>query len=95
MEQKIKHRENETNGVFYMPSDKGVLAELSYFKKGQNIIVIDHTETKKGHEGQGLASKLLEKAVRFAQENQLKIDPLCPFAEVKFEQNEEYQKLRA
>jgi len=95
MNQSIKHKENQTNGMFYLEGENGLLSELTYIKKDNNILVIDHTETKKGEEGKGLASKLLEHTVNYARENNFKIDPLCPFAEVKFDENEEYQKLKA
>ncbi|PZW39561.1 hypothetical protein LX95_01918 [Mesonia algae] len=95
MSQSIKHKENQTNGMFYLEDDNGILSELTYIKKDNNILVIDHTETKKGEEGKGLASKLLDHTVNYAKENNFKIDPLCPFAEVKFDENEEYQKLKA
>ena len=95
MSQSIKHKENQTNGMFYSEDNNGILSELTYIKKDNNILVIDHTETKKGEEGKGLASKLLDHTVNYAKENNFKIDPLCPFAEVKFDENEEYQKLKA
>jgi len=95
MSQSIKHKENQTNGMFYLEDDNGILSELTYIKKDNNILVIDHTETKKGEEGKGLASKLLDHTVNYAKENNFKIDPLCPFAEVKFDENEQYQKLKA
>jgi len=95
MSQLIKHKENQTNGMFYLEDNNGILSELTYIKKDNNILVIDHTETKKGEEGKGLASKILDHTVNYAKENNFKIDPLCPFAEVKFDENEEYQKLKA
>lgn len=91
----IKHKENSYNGVFYIRDSKGVLSELTYKKRGDNILVIDHTETRDVREGEGLASEVLAKAVDFARENNYKIDPLCPFVEVKFDETPEYQKLRA
>jgi len=95
MDQSIKHKENETNGIFYLEIENKVVSELTYIKKDPNILVIDRTETKKSEEGKGLASKLLEYAVKYARENNYKIDPLCPFAEVKFDENEAYQKIKA
>ncbi|MGO1585646.1 MAG: GNAT family N-acetyltransferase [Mesonia sp.] len=95
MGQSIKHKENETNGIFYLEIENRVVSELTYIKKDPNIMVIDRTETKKAEEGKGLASKLLEHTVNYAKENNYKIDPLCPFAEVKFDENEAYQKIKA
>ncbi|MDQ7917488.1 GNAT family N-acetyltransferase [Mesonia sp. MT50] len=95
MDQSIKHKENETNGIFYLEIENKIVSELTYIKKEPNILVIDRTETKKTEEGKGLASKLLEHTVNYAKENNYKIDPLCPFAEVKFDENEAYQKIKA
>lgn len=90
----IKHKENRLNGVFYLRDEEGILCELTYKMKDGKIMVIDHTETRQAREGEGLASLLLEKAVGFAREKSYKIDPLCPFVEVKFDENKDYQKLR-
>ncbi|MDN3596775.1 GNAT family N-acetyltransferase [Zunongwangia endophytica] len=95
MENPIKHKENDRMGMFYMEGEKGIIAELTYTKKNEQIITIDHTEVKRQFEGQGIASQLVEKAVTFARENNLKIDPLCPFTEVMFDRNREYADVRA
>lgn len=91
----IKHKENDSRGMFYMENEKGIYAELTYNKQDNNILIIDHTEVNEELEGQGLATKLVKKTVDFARENQLKIDPLCPFAEVQFERNKSYEDVRA
>lgn len=95
MEYKIIHKENHTNGMFYMQDNQGIVSELTYLKKDNNILIIDHTQTRKSLEGHGLASKLLDHTVNYAREKNLKIDPLCPFAEVKFDENEAYQDVKA
>ena len=94
MEKPIKHKENHTNGLFYMEDENGIICELTYVKKDNNILVIDHTQTKPELEGKGLASKLLDHTVNYARENGFKIDPLCPFAEVKFDEIEAYKDVR-
>ena len=91
----IKHKENDSRGMFYMENEKGIYAELTYNKQDNNILIIDHTEVNEELEGQGLATKLVKKTVDFARENQLKIDPLCPFADVQFERNKSYEDVRA
>ena len=47
------------------------------------------------YEGQGYASKLMERAVEYARSKNIKIEPLCPFAEVKFDEHPEYADVRA
>ncbi|MBT8295228.1 MAG: N-acetyltransferase [Gramella sp.] len=91
----IKHKENESRGMFYIENDKGLIGELTYHKSGNNVLTIDHTEVKREMENQGIASSLVKKSVEYARENQLKIDPLCPFAEVQFDRNKSYSDVRA
>ncbi|MCF4102400.1 N-acetyltransferase [Gillisia sp. M10.2A] len=90
MSMEIKHKESNTRGMFYMEDDSGIISELTYSRQSNDIIIIDHTQTRTELEGKGLASRLLKKSVEFARENNLKIDPLCPFAEVKFDENKDY-----
>jgi len=46
-------------------------------------------------EGKGLASLLLKRSVEYARENNYKINPLCPFAEVQFDEHKEYRDVLA
>ena len=94
MEYQIKHKENDRNGMFFMEDDEGIVSELTYQLKDNAIMVIDHTKTRKSLEGNGLASKVLDHTVNYARENSIKIDPLCPFAEMKFDEIESYQDVR-
>ncbi|MBE7640882.1 MULTISPECIES: GNAT family N-acetyltransferase [Salegentibacter] len=91
----IQHRENDSRGMFFIKDEKGIFAELTYQKKSGDIIVIDHTEVRPELEGQGIATRLLEHSVAFARENNYKIEPLCPFAEVQFDRNKSYSDVRA
>lgn len=94
MNEQIKHKESDRRGMFYMEDEKGITSELTYSRQENGIMVIDHTETRPELEGRGLASQLVKKSVEFAREENLKIDPLCPFAEVQFDQNKAYQDVR-
>ena len=91
----IQHRENDSRGMFYIKSEKGMIGELTYHKSKDNILTIDHTEVKREMENQGIGSSLVKKSVEYARENDLKIDPLCPFAEVQFEMHKSYADVRA
>mgnify|MGYP001456491834 FL=1 len=50
MNHEILHKENHTNGMFYMEDAEGKVCELTYVKKDQ-VLVIDHTQTRKSLEG--------------------------------------------
>lgn len=91
----IKHKENSRRGMFYIENDKGLIAELTYYKNANNVLTIDHTEVKREMENQGIGSSLVRESVKFARKHNLKIDPLCPFAEVQFEMNKSYEDVRA
>jgi uncharacterized protein len=94
MSGEIKHKESDRRGMFYMESEKGVISELTYTHENNGILVIDHTQTKPELEGRGLAAQLVKRIVEFARENNFKIDPLCPYAEIQFDQNKEYKDVR-
>ena len=91
----IKHKENDQRGLFYIEDDKGVIGELTYRRDGENVLTIDHTEVKKEMENQGIGTWLVKESVEYARENDLKIEPLCPFAEVQFDLHKSYQDVRA
>lgn len=95
MKPTIKHNENDSRGVFLMEGENGVISELTYSKDRNGVMTIDHTETKRNEEGKGYAGKLLAHTVEFAREHNFKIEPLCPFAEVKFDEHPEYKDVRA
>ena len=90
----IQHKENETRGMFYTKDEKGVLGELTYRKSG-DVLTIDHTKVRRQREGEGIATRLTKEIVEYARKQKLKIEPLCPFAEVQFERNESYSDVRA
>ena len=95
MDYTIQHRENDKRGMFWIESESGKISELTYTVQDSSTIIVDHTETKMEFEHQGYASKLLDHTVAWARSNNIKIEPLCPFAEVKFDENPDYADVRA
>ncbi|HEY0045450.1 MAG TPA: GNAT family N-acetyltransferase [Flavobacterium sp.] len=49
-----------------------------------------HTEVGDAYAGQGIGKMMVEKAVVFSRENQLKVIPLCPFAKKMFDKYSEF-----
>ncbi|MFZ0491126.1 MAG: GNAT family N-acetyltransferase [Salegentibacter sp.] len=90
----VKHKESDHKGMFYIEDEGGIVAELSYTSQENNIITLDHVEVNKKLSGQGIGSKLVKKSVEYARENELKIDPLCPFAEAEFKRHESYSDVQ-
>lgn len=87
----IQHESNDRKGAFFVTADGKRLAEMTYSKAGEKMIIIDHTEVSEQLKGQGVGNQLVMAAVALARENQLKVIPLCPFAKSVFDKTPEIQ----
>jgi uncharacterized protein len=85
----IKQIEHGSKGGFVIEKDRERLAEMTYSKAGDKLIIIDHTEVSDALRGQGAGKQLVMKAVEYARANGIKILPLCPFARSVFEKTPE------
>ena len=54
------------------------------------IVSFTHTETFAGHEGQGLAGRMIERALRDAQAEGLQVIPFCSFVAAYLRQHPEF-----
>ena len=68
------------------------VAFTEYSFAGKNI-VFPHTEVPVEFEGRGVASKLVETALNYARDNDLKVIPICPFVAAFIRRNPECQPL--
>ncbi len=83
--------EGDTKGRYKVqPDQNGPVAELTYSKAGESLIIIDHTDVPDAYRGTGLGNKLVERAVKDARASGKKIVPLCPFAASQFRQNPDW-----
>lgn len=82
MEIEIRERENKG---FAIAKENGKKAGLmSYSIPGSDFIIIDHTEVEPEQKGKEVGKKLLYEIVDMARKKNLKILPLCPFANAMF-----------
>jgi predicted GNAT family acetyltransferase len=81
---------NEKKGYFYVKVDDKIEARMTFVFAGPHKIIIDHTEVNPGHNGKNFGKKMVEKAVLFARETNIKILPLCPFAKKVFDKTPEF-----
>jgi len=86
----INHTDDGRKGAFYIGEADHVQAEMTYLWSGSKKILIDHTAVKPELQGQGIGRRLFEQAVAFAREKNIKILPLCPFAQSQFDINPDY-----
>jgi len=90
METEVKLEVNDKNGYFYIEIDGKTEAKMTFVFAGPDKIIIDHTEVNQGHNGKGFGKIMVEKAVEFSREKNIKIIPLCPFAKKVFDKTPAY-----
>ncbi len=81
----IKNKNDGHRGAFYIEEDGKEVALMHYILAGPGKMIIDHTEVDDSQAGKGLGKQLVAAGVKYARENHLKIQPLCPFAKKIFD----------
>lgn len=87
----ISFEESESGGRYFYQADGRPMAELTFSKTGQTMIIVDHTEVPEVYKGEGVGLMLLTKAVEDMRLAGKKIIPLCPFANAQFHKHSEWQ----
>lgn len=89
-EMEIKREEGPSKGRYFLESEGGAMAEMTFSKAGEHLLIIDHTEVPDAFRGQGVGVKLVSRAVEDARASGRKILPLCPFANAQFHRHPEW-----
>jgi predicted GNAT family acetyltransferase len=84
-------REDEATGGIYRVRINGHLAEMTFSRAGEHLIIIDHTAVPEDLRGRRVGNLLLEKAIADARTMGFKIFALCPFAAAQFRRHPEYR----
>ena len=87
----IQNKKVGNKGIFYVEKDKKIVAEMIYNMPSADKMIIEHTEVSEALEGQGAGGQLVHEAVKYARANNIKIIPLCPFANSVFKKKPEYE----
>jgi hypothetical protein len=66
------------------------VAELTFSKAGDNLVIIDHTAVPAAFRGQGVGQALVARAVADFRSAGKKVLPLCPFAAAQFRRHPEW-----
>ena len=91
----IKNKKVGTKGMFYVNKNKEILAEMVYTMAAPDKMIIEHTEVNDELKGQNVGFQLVKTAVEFARANNIKIIPLCPFANSVFKRKPEFADVLA
>lgn len=87
---KIELEDGGSKGRYLTRSAGGDIAEMTFSKVGEHMIIIDHTEVPDAFRGQGVGLSLVTRAVEDARAAGKKIIPLCPFANAQFRRHPEW-----
>lgn len=68
----------------------GEVAEMTFTKAGTALMIIDYTSVPANFKGNGVGLKFMELAIEYADKNQRKIVPLCPYAAAQFKHHPEW-----
>jgi uncharacterized protein len=63
----------------------------TYSILNDDFIIIDHTEVEPEFKGKGIGKKMLYEFVKVARQKDVKILPLCSFANAMFKKSEDIQ----
>ncbi|MCM4166629.1 putative protein YjdJ [Arenibacter antarcticus] len=83
----IKERDNK--GFAMAREDNKRAGIMTYSIASEELIIIDHTEVEPEFKGKDIGKQLLYKIVEMARERNIKILPLCPFANAMFKKLED------
>jgi len=86
----IQHSIKGNKGKFFIEKDGVQLAEMVYTMTDPHKMIIEHTEVDDQLRGQNVGNQLVKAGVDFARTNNIKIIPLCPFANSVFKRKTEY-----
>jgi len=86
----IRHKSKDGKGIFFIEIDGNILAEIVYTMPATDKLIIEHTEVIDELRGKNVGYQLVQTAVEYARSHQLKIIPLCPFANSVFKKKPEF-----
>jgi predicted GNAT family acetyltransferase len=81
-----------TRSRFEIEQD-GQISYLEFETDGHGWMTVWHTEVAKGLRGQGIGLELVTTAFRYAKENSLQVDVICPLANHVVESHPEFKDL--
>lgn len=80
----IEHREDEGHGAFFVQREGIQLAEMTYSRAGEKLIIVDHTLVDEQLRGLGVARLLLDSLVSWARATDTRVRATCTYALSQF-----------
>jgi len=87
----INFSQNTDKSRFEWKQDKHIA--FANYSMTNNMLYIEYVEAPQSLRGTGAASKLMEQIAHYAQQNELKIQPICNYAAAWMRKHKEYHSL--
>ena len=81
------------SGTFYIGADNDRLAELAFSSPNSHLLIIRHVEVADKLKGQGIGTKLVQEAVDWVMQKNMKVFPICPFAREQFRKHPQWSNV--
>ena len=81
---RLSHEDSGSRGRFVIYDDDVFAGEMTYTRRDDGNIVIDHTGVESAFGGKGYGGLLLAEAVGYARREGIKIVPVCSFVAARF-----------
>lgn len=81
---RLSHEDSGSSGRFVIYDDDVFAGEMTYTRRNDGNIVIDHTGVESAFGGKGYGGLLLAEAVGYARREGIKIVPVCSFVAAHF-----------
>src|SRR4051812_37797179 len=90
----VRHQHTGHRGLFFIDVNGSRLARMTYTVAG-NRATIEHTEVDEAMRGQRAGARLVEAAVQWARESNMKLVPVCSYAKSVFDKTPSYADVLA
>lgn len=91
----IQKQDNTNSGRYYSTLSDGTEAEVTYVKKENGTLIINHAGVPKPYEGQGIALALVTHMVEDVRKMGIKVIPTCPYVVVQFKRHKDWADVLA
>ena len=81
---RLSHEDSGKGGRFVIYDDDVFAGEMTYTRRNDGNIVVDHTGVESAFGGKGYGGLLLAEAVGYARREGIKIVPVCSFVAARF-----------
>ena len=92
---RLSHEDSGSSGRFVIYDDDVFAGEMTYTRRDDGNIVIDHTGVESAFGGKGYGGLLLAEAVGYARRKGIKIVPVCSFVTARFAKDPAIADVRA